>query len=249
MSAKCLKFIRGITDTEINIDAEKTTPILDQLFLDAATLFRLDPRIVVESYKVKTLVPGQDTHVDERSVVRGVAIMPGRDVHRQERTTNRINHTHSLASHPSLPGRWSQPRSIFAEENCLLSYRENRKTLDLGTRTSDVLSSSTPRGIGRGMEWRRGDWRKWGKNVPPERNCQAWMSAMGGNRFLKNTRVRNCLQKFKTREKRYRAWEKFRELFREKNVSLLRAEKKIIKMILKIFIRKIIDYLSKLIKN
>lgn len=38
---------------------------------------------------------------------------------------------------------------------------------------------------------------------PRKRNCQAWMSAMGksGNRFLKNTRVTNCLQKFQKNEK------------------------------------------------
>lgn len=75
----------------------------------------------------KPRVPKQDTrHVDERSVVRGVAMMPGErhDVHRQERTTNRINHTRSLASRRTVVPFY------LRRENCLLSYRENRKTRD-----------------------------------------------------------------------------------------------------------------------
>lgn len=167
---------------------------------------------------------------------------------KRERQIASIILTHS---HLILPSPDGGPSLVLSSPK-KIAYSLTAKIGKLSTSGRErAMSSRAARLEESGEEWNgdEGDWRKWGKNVPPERNCQAWMSAMGGNRFLKNTRVRNCLQKFKTREKRYRAWGKFRELFREKNVSLLQAEKKIIKIILKIFIRKIIDYLPKLIKN
>lgn len=126
-----------------------------RLLDDCSTLFR----IVEEAYMVKS-VKFPSKIPDERSVVRGVAMMPGErhDVHRQERTTNRINHTRSLASRRTVVPFY------LRRENCLLSYRENRKTRAEKERWSSRAARFEESG---GMEWRRGD-RKWGKNVPPE---------------------------------------------------------------------------------
>lgn len=164
--ANCLKFIQEESELadEINIDAKKTISNSRRCF---DSIHELSWKTSI----VKTmLVPTkQDTHVDERSIVRGVAIMPGRDVHRQERTTNRINHTHSLTRiSPSPPN---------GGPSLVLSSPKKRKLLTLFPRKIGKLSTSgrenepcpleqhASRNRARnGMETRG----KWGKNVPPE---------------------------------------------------------------------------------
>lgn len=130
---------------------------------------------------------------------------------KRERQIASIILTHS---HLILPSPDGGPSLVLSSPK-KIAYSLTAKIGKLSTSGRErAMSSRAARLEESGEEWNgdEGDWRKWGKNVPPERNCQAWMSAMGGNRFLKNTRVRNCLQKFKTREKRYRAWGKFRRI-------------------------------------